>query len=215
MSYALALGTVSFLLAVIWGQPLIEILKKFGMGKMIKVDGPSSHMSKMGTPTMGGIMIIVPVLLITIVLNFFSLMGMTLLGRSILVPLGVMVGYGILGAIDDWEGIKGRRKGEGLRARVKFLAQVLLALATALMIYYGLGLRVVAIPTVPKMIDLGFWYIPIAMFIIVGTSNAVNLTDGLDGLAGSVAAIAFTAYGVIAYMQGQIYLVRFWGVQKH
>lgn len=209
MSYALALGTVSFLLAVIWGRPLIEILKKFGMGKMIKVNGPSSHMSKMGTPTMGGIMIIVPVLLITIVLNFFSLMGMTLLGRSILVPLGVMVGYGILGAIDDWEGIKGRRKGEGLRARVKFLAQVLLALITALVIYYGLGLRVVAIPTVPRMIDLGLWYIPIAMFIIVGTSNAVNLTDGLDGLAGSVAAIAFAAYGVIAYMQGQIYLARF------
>ncbi|MCS7285995.1 MAG: phospho-N-acetylmuramoyl-pentapeptide-transferase [Anaerolineae bacterium] len=209
MSYALALGTVSFLLAFIWGRPLIELLKKYGMGKMIKVDGPSSHMSKMGTPTMGGIMIIVPVLLITIMLNLFSLLGMTLLGRSILVPLGVMVGYGILGAIDDWEGIKGRRKGEGLRARVKFLGQVILAFFTALMIYYGLGLRVVAIPTVPRMIDLGLWYIPIAMFIIVGTSNAVNLTDGLDGLAGSVAAVAFAAYGVIAYLQGQIYLTRF------
>jgi len=209
MAYALALGTVSFLLAVIWGGPLIEFLKSHGIGKMIKVNGPSSHMSKMGTPTMGGVMIILPVLLITITLNFFSLLGMTLLGRSILVPLGVMVGYGILGALDDWEGVKGRRKGEGLRARAKFLGQVILAFLTALMIYYGLGLRVVAIPTIPKMIDLGIWYIPIAMFIIVGTSNAVNLTDGLDGLAGSIAAIAFAAYGVIAYLQGQIYLTRF------
>jgi phospho-N-acetylmuramoyl-pentapeptide-transferase len=209
MAYALALGTVSFLLAVIWGGPLIEFLKSHGIGKMIKVNGPSSHTSKMGTPTMGGVMIILPVLLITITLNFFSLLGMTLLGRSILVPLGVMVGYGILGALDDWEGVKGRRKGEGLRARAKFLGQVILAFLTALMIYYGLGLRVVAIPTIPKMIDLGIWYIPIAMFIIVGTSNAVNLTDGLDGLAGSIAAIAFAAYGVIAYLQGQIYLTRF------
>jgi phospho-N-acetylmuramoyl-pentapeptide-transferase len=209
MAYALALGTVSFLLAVIWGGPLIEFLKSHGIGKMIKVNGPSSHMSKMGTPTMGGVMIILPVLLITITLNFFSLLGMTLLGRSILVPLGVMVGYGILGALDDWEGVKGRRKGEGMRARAKFLGQVILAFLTALMIYYGLGLRVVAIPTIPKMIDLGIWYIPIAMFIIVGTSNAVNLTDGLDGLAGSIAAIAFAAYGVIAYLQGQIYLTRF------
>jgi len=209
MAYALALGTVSFLLAVIWGGPLIEFLKSHGIGKMIKVNGPSSHTSKMGTPTMGGVMIILPVLLITITLNFFSLLGMTLLGRSILVPLGVMVGYGILGALDDWEGVKGRRKGEGMRARAKFLGQVILAFLTALMIYYGLGLRVVAIPTIPKMIDLGIWYIPIAMFIIVGTSNAVNLTDGLDGLAGSIAAIAFAAYGVIAYLQGQIYLTRF------
>jgi len=209
MAYALALGAVSFLLAVIWGGPLIEFLKSRGIGKMIKVNGPSSHMSKMGTPTMGGVMIILPVLLITITLNFFSLLGMTLLGRSILVPLGVMVGYGILGALDDLEGVKGKRKGEGMRARVKFLGQVILAFFTALMIYYGLGLSVVAIPTIPKMINLGIWYIPIAMFIIVGTSNAVNLTDGLDGLAGSIAAIAFTAYGVIAYLQGQIYLTRF------
>jgi len=209
MAYALALGAVSFLLAVIWGGPLIEFLKSRGIGKMIKVNGPSSHMSKMGTPTMGGVMIILPVLLITITLNFFSLLGMTLLGRSILVPLGVMVGYGILGALDDLEGVKGKRKGEGMRARVKFLGQVILAFFTALMIYYGLGLSVVAIPTIPKMINLGIWYIPIAMFIIVGTSNAVNLTDGLDGLAGSIAAIAFAAYGVIAYLQGQIYLTRF------
>ena len=209
MAYALALGAVSFLLAVIWGGPLIEFLKSRGIGKMIKVNGPSSHMSKMGTPTMGGVMIILPVLLITITLNFFSLLGMTLLGRSILVPLGVMVGYGILGALDDLEGVKGKRKGEGMRARVKFLGQVILAFFTALMIYYGLGLSVVAIPTIPKMINLGIWYIPIAMFIIVGTSNAVNLTDGLDGLAGSIAAIAFAAYGVIAYLQGQIYLARF------
>jgi len=209
MAYALALGAVSFLLAVIWGGPLIEFLKSHGIGKMIKVNGPSSHMSKMGTPTMGGVMIILPVLLITITLNFFSLLGMTLLGRSILVPLGVMVGYGILGALDDLEGVKGKRKGEGMRARVKFLGQVILAFFTALMIYYGLGLSVVAIPTIPKMINLGIWYIPIAMFIIVGTSNAVNLTDGLDGLAGSIAAIAFAAYGVIAYLQGQIYLTRF------
>jgi len=209
MAYSLALGTVSFILAVIWGGPLIRLLKSKGIGKLIRVNGPSSHITKTGTPTMGGIMIIVPVCVITAILNIFNMLGMTLLGRSILVPLGVMLSYGFLGAIDDWEGIKGKRKGEGLRARVKFLGQVALALVTALALHYGLGLRSVALPTVPQKIDIGSWYIPIAMFIIVGTSNAVNLTDGLDGLAGSVAAIAFIAYGIIAYLQGQIYLVRF------
>jgi len=154
-------------------------------------------------------MIIIPVFLITAVLNIFNLLGFTLIGRSILVPLAVMLGYGFLGAIDDWEGVRGKRRGEGMRARVKFLIQVILALLIAMTLHYGLGLRSMALPTVPEKIDIGIWYIPIAMFIIVGTSNAVNLTDGLDGLAGSIAAICFAAYGVIAYLQGQIYLVRF------
>ena len=94
-------------------------------------------------------------------------------------------------------------------ARYKFLWQTIFAAITALALHFALDLRSVALPGVPEKIDIGLWYVPIAMFIIVGTSNAVNLTDGLDALAGSLAAVAFAAYGVIAFLQGQVWLVAF------
>jgi len=209
MAYALTLGTLSFLAAVIWGAPLINLLKERGIGKQIRIEGPSSHQVKTGTPTMGGLMIVVPVFLITAGLNIANLLGLTLIGRSILVPLGVMVSYALLGGVDDFMGVRGRRRGIGLLGRFKFMWQVLLALGTALALYYGLDLHSVALPLVPQRIDIGLWYIPVAMFFIVGFSNAVNITDGLDALAGTTAATAFAAYGVIAYLQGQIYLVTF------
>lgn len=208
MASSLTLGTISFLLAVFWGGPLIKLLKKYRIGKQIRVDGPSSHMVKMGTPTMGGLMTIIPVLVITAALNLPNLRGLDLIGRSILLPMGVMLAYGILGAIDDLAGVRGTR-GTGLLARYKFLWQVLIAIVVAIGLHFGLGLRSVAIPTIPYKIDIGLWYLPVAVFIIVGSTNAVNLTDGLDGLAGGTVAIAFTAYGIIAYLQGQVYLVNF------
>jgi phospho-N-acetylmuramoyl-pentapeptide-transferase len=161
----------------------------------------------MGTPTMGGVMMIVPVLVITGVLNVANLLGQTLIGRSILVPMGVMVAYGVLGAIDDLTGV--RRVPGGMLARYKFLWQVVFAGITAMALHFLLELRSVAVPGVVEKIDIGLWYIPVAMFIIVGTSNSVNFADGLDALAGSLAAIAFAAYGVIAFLQGQVWLVAF------
>lgn len=158
---------------------------------------------------MGGLMIVVPVFLITAGLNIANLLGLTLIGRSILVPLAVMVSYAFLGGVDDFMGVRGRRRGIGLLGRFKFLWQVILALVIALALYFGLDLHSVALPLVPQRIDIGPWYIPVAMFFIVGFSNAVNITDGLDALAGTTAATAFAAYGVIAYLQGQIYLVTF------
>ena len=106
---ALALSGISFLMAVIWGQPLLRVLKHFKIGKLIRVEGPDSHVNKMGTPTMGGVMFIAPVALLTILLNAVSLLGLNFLGRSVLIPLGTLVIYGILGMVDDWEGIRGRR----------------------------------------------------------------------------------------------------------
>ena len=207
MAYSLTLGTIAFLLAVIWGRPLISLLRRLRIGKQIRIEEPTIHQTKMGTPTMGGLMIIVPVLVITGVLNVANLLGLNLIGRSILAPMGVMVAYGILGALDDLAGV--RRMPTGMLARHKFLWQTVFAAITALALHFILDLRSVALPGVPEKIDIGLWYIPIAMFIIVGTSNAVNFADGLDALAGSLAAVAFAAYGVIAFLQGQIWLVAF------
>lgn len=206
---ALALAGFSFMLTVIWGTPLLRILRHFKIGETIRVEGPERHFTKFGTPTMGGVMIVLPVALITILLNAGSLIGLTVLGRSVLVPLGVMGIYSVLGAIDDWEGIRGRRRGEGMRARTKFLIQVLFALATALGLNYVLDVPHLFIPGVPVELDLGLFYVPIAMFIIVSTSNAVNLTDGLDGLSGLIAATAFAGFGAIALLQQQVFLARF------
>jgi phospho-N-acetylmuramoyl-pentapeptide-transferase len=209
-SVALALAALSFMFTAIWGAPLLRVLRHFRIGKVIRVEGPQSHFTKMGTPTMGGVLIIAPVALITILLNAASLLGFNVLGRSILLPLGVMVFYALLGMVDDWEGIRGRRQqGEGLRARTKFFIQVIFALVTAFGLYYFLEVPQLDLPGVKGEVELGYWYIPAAMFVIVAESNAVNLTDGLDGLAGLISATAFATYGAIAVLQEQIFLAMF------
>jgi phospho-N-acetylmuramoyl-pentapeptide-transferase len=120
-----------------------------------------------------------------------------------------MVGYAMLGALDDWEGIRGKRRGEGMRARTKFAAQVILAIGTAIVLKYMLMVPEMRLPGIPDPINLGLWYIPIAAFIIVSESNAVNFTDGLDGLAGLISATAFAAFGGIALLYGSTYLAQF------
>jgi len=226
MPFALTLATASFLFAVVWGIPLIRLLKRWHIGKQIRIDGPDSHRWKTGTPTMGGLMIILPVFVITVVLNFANFLsgfeagrrflsyfgfthGSPLIGKSLLVPIGVMLSFGVLGALDDWRGVRNSRDGTGLSVRYKFAGQLLIALVTALGLYFFLDIHSIALPGVPQKINIGLAYIPVAMFIIVGTSNAVNLTDGLDGLAGSLAALSFAAYGIIAFLQGQYPLLAF------
>ncbi|MBN8658439.1 MAG: phospho-N-acetylmuramoyl-pentapeptide-transferase, partial [Anaerolineae bacterium] len=131
------------------------------------------------------------------------------IGRSVLLPMVVMVGFAILGAVDDWEGIHGKRKGDGMRARTKFAVQVVLALATAYVLKYVIDAPDLYLPGYFFEVEIGWIYVPIAAFIIVAESNAVNFTDGLDGLAGLIAATAIAAFGGIALMQEQTYLARF------
>lgn len=206
---ALALSTLGFMMAVIWGGPLIRLLKHFKIGKLIRVEEPGIHIVKMGTPTMGGVMFILPVAMLTILLNAASLLGLDVLGRSVLLPVLVMFGYGLIGAVDDWEGIRGPRRGLGMRIRTKFLLQVLLAIGAAFALRYPIGSPQLYWPTLEEPISLGAWYIPLAAFIIVGMSNAINFTDGLDGLAGIISATAFAGYGAVALLQGQVFLGRF------
>ena len=209
MSFALILASISFLMVVFWGGPYVSLLKRWRIGKRIRIDGPSGHQTKMGTPTMGGALITIPVILITLALNIYNLIGNTVLGRSILVPLAVMIAYAVLGAFDDWAGVKGIRRGEGFTARFKMQIELVFTFIVALVMYFGLDVHSIAIPGVPEKIDIGLFYIPIAMFIIISSANAANLTDGLDGLAGIIMASAFVAYAIIADLQGQIYLERF------
>jgi phospho-N-acetylmuramoyl-pentapeptide-transferase len=204
-----SLAGFSFMMTVIWGPPLIRLLRHLRVGETIRVDGPERHFRKLGTPTMGGVMIILPVVLITVLLNASSLIGFNLLGRSVILPMGVMILYAALGAIDDWAGLRGHTGQRGLRARTKFLFQVLIALVAALGLKYVLKVPNMYIPGVKGEIYLGVWYVFIAAFVIVASSNAVNFSDGLDGLAGLIAATIFAGYGGIALFQGQLFLARF------
>jgi phospho-N-acetylmuramoyl-pentapeptide-transferase len=207
---ALSLGGITFLMTVIWGSPFIRILRMLNIGEQIRIEGPQRHFTKLGTPTMGGWLFVIPVLVVTGILNLVSILSpLTVLGRSILLPMIVLLLYAILGGIDDWQGLRGKHKGGGMSARAKFIWQIVIALIAALGLRFGLDAPDLIIPNVPEVISLGFWYVPIAMFLIVGFSNAINLTDGLDGLAGLISATAFAAFGVIALMQGQVFLVRF------
>jgi phospho-N-acetylmuramoyl-pentapeptide-transferase len=202
---ALSLGAIAFAMTVIWGGPFLRILRYLGVGKKIRVEGPRSHQTKLGTPTMGGLMIVIPVLAMTLLLNTVPILGRTLLGRSVLFPLAAMLAFAALGAADDILGLKGHP----MRARVKFPLQIIAAVLLAVGLRYVLHVPSAFLPGVPVAFDLGVWYVPLAAFIIICSTNAINITDGLDGLAGIIAATAFVAYGMVAALQGQVFLTRF------
>jgi len=206
---AIAISGLSFMMTVIWGDPLIRLLKTWRIGKIIREDGPDQHTVKMGTPTMGGIMILIPITLLTLLFNAVSILGFNFLGRSVLLPLITMWAFAVLGAIDDWEGIRGARRGLGMRAITKFAIQVALAIAIAFALRDILLVPQLIWFTAEETLNLGPFYVPIAVFIIVGMSNAVNFTDGLDGLAGLISATAFAAFGFVAVLEGQDFLARF------
>jgi len=156
---------------------------------------------KTGTLTMGGLMIIAPVIVLTMAFNLVD-------RWSMVVPLVTLILFGLLGAVDDYLSLERSAKEQyGFSERVKLIFQIVLALGISLALYlpqpFGLANSgLVRIPFVGSY-DIGFWFFPVAAFIIVATSNAVNLTDGLDGLAGWNLAVAFSAYGVITFLSGE------------
>jgi phospho-N-acetylmuramoyl-pentapeptide-transferase len=210
MAFALTLGAFTFVMAVIWGSPLIELMRRMNLGKQIRVDGPQTHIAKMGTPAMGGILIVGWIVLVSIVVNIVQIVQERDIAESVAIPLSVMISYSILGGIDDYQGLR-LKPGEGMPARVKIWFQLGIAFLAAILLYWFVndGQGYMALPTVPFLINIGIIYIPIAVIIIAGTANAVNMTDGLDGLAGIIVATAFMAYGIIAILQNQQFLVTF------
>jgi phospho-N-acetylmuramoyl-pentapeptide-transferase len=204
VAVSLALAALSFVVTVIVGRPMITALRQRGVGKKIRLEGPESHLSKTGTPTMGGLMITLTVVVITLIFNTYGRLSM-------LLPITVLVAASVLGAIDDRMNLVGG-KASGMTGRFKMLWLTLFALLASIVMFapdpFGLGLHHMYFPFLGRY-DIGIIYIPIAMFAIIGSANAVNLTDGLDTLAGGTAAIAFLAYGIIAYKQGQLGVVTF------
>ncbi len=180
----------AFLICIVLGPLVIPLLHKLKFGQNVRDDGPKKHLAKAGTPTMGGVITIFAVSLVTL------LMGKGSQEFSIVTVL-VMVGYGLIGFLDDFIKVKMKRS-RGLRAYQKIIGQFGLALVIAIWAYRNpmVG-SVVNVPFLNIEWDLGWFYIPFAVFVIIAIVNSVNLTDGLDGLASGVMMIDAVIYGVI------------------
>ena len=202
-------GVTALVLSLTLGNLMIRMLQKFQIGETIRSDGPEHHASKSGTPTMGGLLILV------------TFLGSTLLwanleSRYIWVIIFSAIGFGVIGLRDD---ILKLRRGNGISAKEKLLLQLLVSLGVGIYLLYFDPTRAdyatrLSVPFFKEFQpDLGFLYLFFIAFIIVGTSNAVNLTDGLDGLAIGPIIIATLTYTGIVYICGHIKFAEYLNIQ--
>ncbi len=189
---------LAFALVVILMPPFILLLRRLGFGKRIRVHGPGSHMVKEGTPAMGGVLMIAVVAGSAVLFHFIA--GGNFLGPQTIAPLLTLVVVGLLGAADDYLNAK---TGEGIRIRQKLLWQVVVAGAIAFQIQSTYAITAITVPFVGEVPIAHWLYVIFAAFAIVATTNGVNFTDGLDGLAGGTLIFAFVAYLIIALLAGQ------------
>ena len=184
---AIAAGVV-----ILAGPFLIPLLHKLKFGQSIREEGPASHKIKSGTPTMGGIFLIAAIVIATLIRAEFT--------AEIFVALFIVVGHFILGFLDDYIKVV-KKRNLGLKARQKLLGQIIIAAVTIYIATTELGIATtIWLPIIDKILDLGIFYYVLVLLVIVGASNAVNLTDGLDGLASGCMAIAASCYGVICLL---------------
>lgn len=193
------LATITALLfLLLLGPRFIKELQERQMGQVIRDDGPESHLSKKGTPTMGGALILISIV-------FTTLLWGNLLNRYVWVVLFTMSSFGVLGWYDDYSKIS-QKHSRGLSARNKYFWQSLIAISAGLFLYFNASSSASADLIIPFLkhatISLGVGFVVLTYFVIVGTGNAVNLTDGLDGLAIMPTVMIAAALGVFAYLMG-------------
>ena len=191
---------LSFAVVVVLMPAFIRLLRRLGMGKRIRLEGPESHYAKEGTPAMGGLLIVVVVLAIGLLIEVF---GDGFVDANTFAPMATLALVGILGTADDW---LNARTGDGISAVQKLLWQSVVAGVAAWQIQDTYQIDQLAVPFIGAVDIHPIAFIAIAAFAIVATSNAVNITDGLDGLAGGTLIFAFIGYMVIAFTFGQVNL---------
>lgn len=188
----------ALLIAIVIGPKMIRYLQRMQIGQTVRDDGPQSHLTKSGTPTMGGLLILAAIVV-------SGLLWADLTNRYVLVTLTVVVAYGIIGFVDDYRKVI-RKDSKGLIARWKYFWQSVVALGVAFYLYSSATLSAETSLLVPFFKEvfpqLGAFFIIITYFAIVGTSNAVNLTDGLDGLAIVPTILVAGAFAIFAYVTG-------------
>ncbi len=205
---AIMAALTALVISLVCGPALIAWLTRRKIGQTVRNDGPGTHLTKAGTPTMGGTLILLAI-------GAGALLWGNPRSAYLWVVLGVTFGYGTIGFIDDYRKLT-RRNPKGLSARAKILWQALIALAAA-GVLYALADRpqetALLVPYLKSaLIPLGGFYVAFTMLVIIGTSNAVNLTDGLDGLATMPAVLVGGALGVFAYAAGNVIFARYLGI---
>jgi phospho-N-acetylmuramoyl-pentapeptide-transferase len=209
ITFRAILGALTALvISLVLGPRVIRWLQAKKIGQTVRDDGPGTHLTKAGTPTMGGVLILVAIAAGTLLWGDLS-------SPYIWTVLGVTLAYGLIGFIDDYRKLT-RRNPKGLSARAKFLGQTAVAFVAALYLYSIADTPQETDLLVPYLKDvvipLGVTYVAFVMLVIVGTSNAVNLTDGLDGLATMPSVLVAGALGVFAYAAGNIIFSRYLGI---
>lgn len=219
-------STLAFVFAMFVTPTLTHFLYKYKLGKKIRNSGSTPifselHAHKEGTPTMGGILIwgttLIVILAFYLLANIFPnsiFVHLNFWSRSeTLLPLGALIASALIGLFDDWLDIRGlgSKGGGGLKLRHRLLIYTIIAIIGALWFYFKLDWTVFHVPFLGNF-EIGAWYIPLFIFIIVATSFSVNETDGLDGLAAGTLLISFTAFGIISFILGHYELATFCGV---
>lgn len=188
----------ALVITMIFGSPFIRRMSEIGMGQVIRSDGPKNHISKKGTPTMGGVLIILSIIVSTI-------LWMDIANMYVWILIVALIGFGAIGFIDDYKKLK-HKSSEGLKGSYKLILETIL---TILIVYLLLRFDDISFtltfPFFKKfVINLGWGYFLLFLFIVIGTSNAVNLTDGQDGLAIVPVMTCFGVYAVFAYVLGNM-----------
>ncbi|ARU62292.1 phospho-N-acetylmuramoyl-pentapeptide-transferase [Tumebacillus avium] len=182
---------VSFVIALLLGPLFIPFLRRLKFGQAIRAEGPQGHQKKAGTPTMGGVIFLIAMAITAIKFSDLS--------PELWLLLFVTLAYGTVGFLDDYIKVALKRN-LGLKARQKLIGQILVGVVLYVVMFYtGMIDMTISIPFLNVQWDLGFFYLPFLVLIVIASSNAVNLTDGLDGLAAGTTAIAFGSYAVLAW----------------
>ena len=203
------LGALTALFVALFvGPTLIAYLGKYSVGQVVRDDGPESHLGKAGTPTMGGLLIIISI-------AFSTLCWADITNRYVLIVCLVTFAFGVVGYIDDYKKVV-RRDSKGLASRWKYFWQSVIGLGAAIFLYNTAVTPVetqLIIPFIKSFsVDLGWSYIVLAYLVVVGSSNGVNLTDGLDGLAILPAVMVAAALAIFAYAAGNLFFAEYLGI---
>lgn len=212
MDFEIKILLITFAISVICGIITIPILKRLKIGQIERDDGPASHLKKQGTPTMGGIIMIVAIIIATVgACIFFSITDNQELIRKLIPLLIITIAFGMIGFIDDFKKLV-LKNTDGLKPKYKMLGLLIIAVIYVLFLIYGFKLGTdTYIPIFKIYINIPiFLYIPLAVLVILSTTNAINLTDGVDGLSSSVSCLIITCLTVIG-ISNQMYEVSIFG----
>ena len=199
MSFEITILLITFIISIILATIIIPMLKKLKVGQIERDDGPASHLKKQGTPTMGGIIIIIAMIISVIGAYIYLLItGRVDIAKNLIPLLLLTIGFGAIGFIDDYKKLV-LKNTEGLKPSYKMLGLLIISVAYVLFLTQGLEIGTETyIPILKTYITLpNYIYVPAAIIVILATTNAINLTDGIDGLSSSVSSIIITALTVI------------------